>query len=404
MSMRVLFGNVLERATVTMYPGADPNYPEKYLSDGPGMLGARFIGAPDPYLVIDTNQVPYGGGEADGQLAGALPTLSSDWTASPETATLNSGGGNLDLSDLGNASAKIRLALGGTYRLSVKSNGINGTTARVRLFDPAAGRYLTPAGSWSAVVTDFSSILGEFPAIPDAVASATMQVAPPADIEVQLIAESASSSKGYFTVALVPQVDMLGVFNGHNVPGSIVATWYAGDLPDASDITAKAVLTVGPHQFWKRVEPFTARFHQLNFVGTTGDPVYLSDLVLGLTTLLPRSPSSPFTLDHVEKQTRLETPGGTRHISNRGPYAPRSLTFDFKMPDDATFTALRDQLFVASRGGAVPAVLFPSSEAEPDLAIYGDLSASMSFARSENAVPYRDCSIQIDEGAGFEIR
>ena len=74
------------------------------------------------------------------------------------------------------------------------------------------------------------------------------------------------------------------------------------------------------------------------------------------------------------------------------------------MPDDATFAALRDQLFVASRGGAVPAVLFPSTVAEPDLATYGDLSASMSFARSENGVPYRDCSIQIDEGCGFEVR
>jgi hypothetical protein len=109
-------------------------------------------------------------------------------------------------------------------------------------------------------------------------------------------------------------------------------------------------------------------------------------------------------LSFAERQTRLETPGGSRHIFTRGPYAPRSLTFDFKMEDDAQFQAMRDQLYVASRGGTVPAVLFPSSVAEPDLAIYGDLAADFSVSRSHNSVPYRECSIQISEGAGFEVR
>jgi len=125
--------------------------------------------------------------------------------------------------------------------------------------------------------------------------------------------------------------------------------------------------------------------------------------VLGQSVLLDRGPSSPSELTYEERQTRLETAGGSRHIRSLGPYAPRKLSFAIHFTSDEEYEQVRDALFVALRGGSQPCFLLPETEIDPALAIYGELTGTVSFRRDHNGAPLRQAQITIDEGAGFQI-
>jgi hypothetical protein len=457
--MRVAIGNALSRAlAVDLVPAADTNYPSRMLYDGPGWLGARFGGLDaDPYIQVDLGGVLYGDGFGPGlswygdflAYTGVTPPfgtfIETDWTVgndpvSPGTTVLrvlddstagsaDHGGNNASLyvcgTDVGKPITVARYPV--TLRVSARhymkawahkiftedagdAGSVNVGDVTVRLYSPRTQKYLKDDGTWTAVATDLVTA-GAYDAgatwygiagggVSFVTESATEVLGEEVDLELQLRTTAKTTAGRFDDISIVPYLDLMMVANGHNVPPAMAPVWATSD--DGASFATKAVFEVERHQFWSLlVAPIVNRFHRFAMTGTPAEKLYLSDLILSLTTLLPRA-AATLNLAPAEAQTRLTTPGRTRHISNRGPYAPRSLSFTFKMLTDPAFEAVRDSLFVASRGGAVPAVLFPAL-VESSLAIYGDLSAEIQFVRPEKGIPYRECSISIEEGAGFEI-
>jgi hypothetical protein len=454
-----------------MTPAADPLFPASFLYDGPGQLGARFGSlAANPYVQVDLQGVSYGDGAgeaavgniiayAEAVLNPALGTfVESDWVVetSPTAAqdarlrvqddtTMGSAdhGGNdrslyLVVDTEANATAKLAVTLraGHGYKMTAwcmkaltedpaDAANVNDGNVTVRLYSPTIGKYLTPAGAWTSTPTDLVSagaydsgatwygISGGF------VVFTTDPAEPSADVvvEVQLRTTDEDTAGRFDDLAIISATDIMAVMNGHNISPALAPTWKTSDAADFSGPTTRATFTATRHQFHALVEAsFFARYHRLVMTGTPAEKVYLSDLVLGLSQTLPRTPMEKVDITYQETgQSRLATPGGTEHVSNRGPYPPRTLRLAHRFRTAAEEEAARAILIDGLRGGEVPALMMPSTLHFPDLAVYGRLEQAIDFSMAthgkhlEDAADaaalehYSDMTLTFREGAGFEI-
>jgi hypothetical protein len=296
----------------------------------------------------------------------------------------------------------------------------NGGACSLRIYSPTRGTYLTPAGEWDDTPTDLVAA-GAYDA------GATWYGINSGDgvefesegypgqeipLELQFLLTLGTSTQARFDdIVINPLVDFMGVFNGHNIPPALIPKWESSD--DGASWTERAAFTVGRHQFFARLEdPIYARFHRLKMTGTPLERIHISDLVVGLAQALEREPQEPLGIDYVEAgQVRLESPGGSTGISNRGPYPLRRVSMHFRFATAAEEAAVRAVLVDQVRGGATSVVVLPAGDF-PDLAVYGDLEAPLSMSHSMLAAHqptsglreyFSDATFNVREGAGFEI-
>jgi len=428
---KLVVGNLLDEATVSMTPTADPLFPAAYAHDGPGQLGARFGSlAANPYVQVDLQGVSYGDGAgeaapaniiayAEAVLNPALGTfVESDWVVetSPTAAqdarlrvqddtTMGSAdhGGNdrslyLVVDTEANATAKLAVTLraGHGYKMTAwcmkaltedpaDAANVNDGNVTVRLYSPTIGKYLTPAGAWTSTPTDLVSagaydsgatwfgISGGF------VVFTTDPAEPSADVvvEVQLRTTDEDTAGRFDDLAIIPATDIMAVMNGHNIPASLAPTWKTSDSAAFSSPTTRATFTATRHQFYAMVDAsFYARYHRLVMTGTPYENVWLSDLVLGLSQALAREPQEPIEKEYVEiGQQRLQSPAGSRRIANRGPYPPRRYTLRFRFATAAEEAAVMDLLIGQVRGGEKSILVLPANDLGVGAAVYGDLQA-----------------------------
>lgn len=460
---RVLVGNLLSSAMVTMTPAADPLFPKEFLFDGPGQLGAAF-GALDanPEVVIDLSEggIPNGDGAVVGAspgdiLASSNPSVlivdtPTDWTVeliggSPTSPAFvqmyqdadlgffaNDHGGNDRTLAVGanSGSAIARAVLTRRAGTSHFVNGwvTNGGSATVggavRLYNRTTGRWLGVDGEWHATAQDLvtdattdhvwlgvNAGAGVSFDIPSAV---EMGGSEEAVLEYQLVVRDASGLAFFDDLVLdsAQPVDFMGVFNGHNVSPGLAPVWESSD--DGVSWTNRATFTVAAHQFFARLDtPVVARFHRLAMTGAPVTPVFMSDLVLGLTQALEREPQDPIDKEYSEPgQQRLESPAGARRISNRGPYAPRRYTLRFRFATAAEEASVMALLVGQVRGGEQSILVLPAADLGPAGAVYGDLQAGAAVTHNmlsafqpdnESREYYSDATFTVDEGVGFTM-
>jgi hypothetical protein len=159
MSTRLVVGNLLEDAEVTMTPAADSALPAAFLSDGPGQLGARFSDlSADPMAVADfggNNLIPYiDGSPAEGGDVIAtddpFATLDPEFRDGPwsvvSTPTPETGGANVQV--VSDGSAESADHSGNGLSLFLKGGDpAGGAIARVPFALRGARRY--KMGAWT---------------------------------------------------------------------------------------------------------------------------------------------------------------------------------------------------------------------------------------------------------------
>jgi len=463
MATKVVVGNLLEDATVTMTPAADPLFPAEFLSDGPGQLGPRFSALDaDPEIAADfggNNQIPYidGSPATAGQVIATcdpFETLDPEFADTPwsvVTVPTPGSAAHVQVVDDGSAEGpdhsgnglslfltggdpaggsrawvRFRLRAATPYKMGAwtQKGASDVGECSVRLYSPTFGTYLTPAGTWSASPTDLVAA-GTYDAGAtwfgiNAGAGVQFETEGEAGEEILLELQfhldlGGGGTQGRFDdIVIVPAVDFLGVFNGHNIRPALAPVWESSD--DGSSWTNRATFTVGRHQFFALLDaPIFARFHRLKMTGTPAEKVYLSDLVLGLAEALEREPvtSTPIVKSYRELgQQRLETPAGSRRIANRGPYPPRTFELSFRFPTAAEEAAVMALLVDKVRGGAESVVIIPADDLGPAAAVYGDLGAgaqvshnpALAFQPDDTKREYySDVRFTVDEGAGFVL-
>lgn len=465
MGTRLVIGNLLKDATVTMTPAADSNFPEAFLSDGPGQMGARFSSlAANPQIIADfwgNAQIPYiDGSPADS--GDVIATNDPEETLDPEYADLPwtveatpdaeagtahlqvIGDGSAESPDhsgngfslfvvggdpAGGAIARVRFTLraGAQYKMEAwaqKGNDDEGD-AKLRLYSPETGNYLAVLGGgdgfWASApydLVDAGTYDGGATWYGIAAGSGVRFTTEgfkgdTITLELQLLLTLGTSTQARFDgIVISPAVDFMGIFGNHNIPTGLAPVWESSD--DGTSWTNRATFDVARHQFWKRVEsPVYARFHRLAMTGTPLAKVFLGDLVLGLADELEREPQDPIDVEFAEPgQQRLETPGGSRRIANRGPYPPRRLTMRFRFPTRAEQEAVKALLVDRIRGGAESVVVLPANDLGPSAAVYGDADAGWSVSHQmagafqpdgESREFYSDATFVVTEGAGFEM-
>lgn len=462
MATRVLVGNLVADGIVTMTPAADPLFPETFLSDGPGQLGARF-GALDanPEVKIDLGAVEYGDGSGPVATVGDTiaisendipvpPDVPTDWSIELGTPASSGTYGHLYISDNtgaggadhgGNGLSLVLAAVGTSGVLTAKLPLTKraGTLCRitawaqklvsdtgavaVRLYDRTRGLYLKNDATWTATPTDllqagtydfvttWFGLSGGY--LDFAVATREEAASDTVQLELQLISTVSESTAARFDdLAIFEAVDLMGVFNGHNITANLAPIWESSD--DGSSWTNRATFAVARHQFLALLDaPIYARFHRLGMTGTPVAKIWLSDLVLGLTEALQREPQEPIDKEYSEPgQQRLESPAGSRRISNRGPYAPRRYTLRFRFATAAEEASVIGLLVGVIRGGENPVVVIPATDLGPAAAVYGDLQAGVTVTHSmlssfqpdqESREFYSDATFVVDEGAGFTL-
>lgn len=462
--LKALVGNLLAEpgAVVGMTPAADGLFPASFLTDGPGQLGARFGSlSADPRVDITLNAVPNGDGsdpEAEsgdrlvgegGGETGAL--LESDWTTTdPEesvlrvemgdalfSATNDHDGNGLSLYGQSDAdpvtfAVPMELRGGATYTMqawaqkALTEHGedapdVDDGDVYVRLYDPDRARWLSAAGVWEAsaqnlVTAPTFDTYVEWGGIN---AGAGVEFAAPGQsgrvtLQLQLVLTNHTTAGRFDGITIVPDVDFMGVFNGHNIPIGATVQWITADTAAFGSPTTRGTFTVAHHQFFLQLDdPISAAYHRLVVSGTPAEPYWMSDLVMGLLETFAREPQDGVSIEYEETgQIRQRTPGGSRRIQNRGPYPQRRLAMKFRFADAAEEAAFRAFVVDALRGGAESVVLIPA----PDLvglAIYGDIEQPLRFqhsmrsgrqaAHQQQFDYYSDMELVVVEGAGFEI-
>lgn len=464
MATKVVVGNLLEDATITMTPAADPLFPAEFLHDGPGQLGARF-GAldADPEIVVDLGAVSHGDGLGTATAGQAIAVSENDIPIPPDVETdwsiaLGSAPGHGNFAQLmvaadatfsdapdhtpnglslylvgagisGEATAKlpIRKRAGTACRVTAWAMKVTADTGvvAVRLYSRRTGKYLTSAGAWTGSVTNLLSAgtfdylttwFGPSGGFLDFVTESAEELGSEfADLELQLYTSLIESTPGRFDdLSVVEAADLMMVANGHNIPSALAPVWESS--VDGITWTPRATFIVGRHQFFALLDaPISDRFHRLKMTGTPISKVYLSDLVLGLAEALEREPvtSTPIVKSYRELgQQRLETPAGSRRIANRGPYAPRTFELSFRFPTAAEEAAVMALLVDKVRGGAESVVVIPADDLGPAAAVYGDLGAgaqvshnpALAFQPDDTKREYySDVRFTVDEGAGFVL-
>ena len=462
MGTKFVVGNLLDDATVTMTPAADPLFPVEFLRDGPGQMGARF-GAldADPEVVIDLSSggVPNGDGDVVGASPGAVIASSdpsvlaietpSDWELVPSGESTpskiqmlddagigslpNDHGGNdrclgMTAGTGGSVIGRVLFTVpAGSTRFvhGWCANGVSASAgASIRLYNRTTGLYLGTDGAWHAAAQDLVADLttnhvwlgvaagaGKTFTVPT---SEEMGGSENAVLEYRLIARDSSGYTFFDDLQLdaVQPADFMMVAGGHSIPSGLAPVWQSSD--DATSWTTRATFTVRSHQFYALLAaPVTARYHRLKMTGTPTAKVWVSDLVLGLSQTLDREPQEPIEKEYVEiGQQRLQSPAGSRRIANRGPYPPRRYTLRFRFATAAEEAAVMEILIARVRGGERSVVVIPASDLGVGAAVYGDLQAGAVVTHSmagafqpdgESREYYSDATFIVEEGAGFTL-
>jgi len=454
MAFRVVVGNKLAApAVVTMTPSADADFPEAHLFDGPGQLGALFgaLGT-DPRVQVDLNGeiaeelVDHGDGGAGPDATtiaatGFTPGVETDWSGTLSPPPGVNEGAELSMSDEEDEGSNgfslksitsygalttwrfpLTLRRGALYRIDgwVKTGSAPG--ARIRLKNTLTGGYLLPDGSWSPTEDDFAADDAGVAFQGQDDVDFTVQGVGPATspFELQLVVDT-SAGTAYFDslsirvspASVIPSTNILAVMNGHNIPAGTTVQWISADTSDFASPTTRATGTAAVHQFVLEASaPFTARFHRLVIVGTPGELVYMSDVVLGLIVDLEPEPADGISIEYPETgQIRQQSPAGSRRVQNRGPYPPRRLNVKFRFRTAAEEAAFRAVIVDELRGGAESVLVMPAADLV-GVALYGEIETPLQFTHSmlsalqpdpERREYYSDVNVSIVEGSGFEI-
>jgi hypothetical protein len=418
------YGNALTipSAVISMSPADDPSFPVAGLFDGPGMMGARF-GSSDANPTISIDVVVTR--EPDGGFG--TPPLYWNPLAGTVTSsgTLPFGGAGWSLELIGHAAAhtiqQVTVKAGHPYRLEGWAYCVAGATAaKISVYNPDTGHWLNSAGQWVPAIAYLLSNA--------AAAWVGIDGAEGAGAGKEFVVEDFLTCLGHTTTLwielwgiddlyLYPGVDFLGIFGGHNIPPLAALEWrYEASVGlGAGTVGSAGFMTKAQHQFFKLSDrTIYSAGHLLDFTVPAGRQIYIGDVVIGKTLEIfgGRAPSSPFPITFEEKgQVRLETAGGTRWIRNRGPYPPRQVSMRLEFQSAAEYLDTHEKLFLASGGGAYPAVVLPApvptvgaDAAEPTLAIYGDITGQVSIGRDHQGSDFRSAEYVVAEGSGFEIR
>lgn len=464
MSTKIVVGNLLEDAAVTMVPAAEATLPSEHLFDGPGQLGARFgaVGS-DPYVQIDLSTVEFWDGatgvDPSFYIATDDPGVAitdiipdTDWTVRPTSGTGSSylrsitdagagsadhGGNDRSLNLATDADAAMAvlpytLRAGARYKMEAWAQKLvsNNGFVIVRLYCRATRRWLDNTGAWASSASDlvFAGTydsgatwfgINSGAGIEFQAPTAAEVMANEVDLELQLheVRTGGSGPQGRFDdIAIYPAVDIMAVANGHNIRAAHQPKWKTSD-DGLTFSTTEATFTVERHQFCAVLDaPIYKRYHRLQMDDTLAsqsptEKVYLSELVLGATQALEREPQEPLQMDYIEAgQVRLETAGGSTGISNKGPYPLRRVSMRFRFATAAEEAAVRAVLVDNVRGGARSILVLPAGDFGTFL--YGDLEAGLSVSHSMLSARqpdvskreyYSDATFNVREGAGFEI-
>lgn len=441
MSCKVVVGNFLDDDLAVAFDDQvafSDDFGPAFAHDGPGKMAARYAeDAPpgDPSISFGLNLVK---------------AVAVNWTAVAGTvedsADQDHGFEVTSLKVLGNGaqinSLRYAVRSGHSYWLEGWGFGSGtGPEARISVYNPNTKRWWNGSawvdsvaylltGATAASWTGIGAGAGVRVDIEDA--SVTLGQTTTVQVQLWRIDNSTADPVYFDNIFLYPGVDFVGFFGGHNIPPSVVVelkTITSG----GSAVVVQNLTKARGQFFWAGATPLYAYEWVITFDGGgTGDldtPIYFGDLVVGKMLTLSKGPYEPVQIDYNWKgQARLETPGGSRWIANRGPAPTRTVTLNFRY-ENAEQEAEALSVWVNQvLGGQKSVVVMPSAEGDgpkapvfPKLAIWGDLSASQGLSVSLRGSKqsgtaggdlagafgtkdhYSDMTVVVEEGAAFEM-
>lgn len=433
MACKVVVGNVLNDDLASSFAtnnSFSADFGAAFAHDGPGKMAAAYAAdaAPgDPIIDFGLNLVR---------------VAAINWTAVvgtvADSADQDHGADSSSLKVLVNVahidSAELTVRSGYSYWLEGWGFGSGtGPEAKISLYNPNTKHWWN-GSAWVSTIayvltgaTAASWVgIGAGAGIRVDVEAQSETLAPTTTVQVQLwrIGNATADPVYFDDIFLYQGIDFVGLFGGNNVPPWVDVTWKT--ISSTGTPTAVGTFTKARNQFFLTAPAIVFGYeHVIKFDigGTTiSPPIWFGDCVVGKTISLSKAPNDPIQIQHQwAGQARQEAPGGARYIANRGPAPVRTLTLNFRFINAAQEAEALQVWLEQVRGGEESVVVMPSTVKYPNLAIYGDLSASQGLSVSlvggmqtgvvtgdmagtgSTQEHYSDMTLVVEEGAIFTM-
>lgn len=381
--------SLLPRGTVTVN-SEDSSRPRSRLYDGRTSLVYRAAAAIADLRIVCDGDLLKGAGTFESGVS-FLTSISSGAGSAPaeETTIVDVGSKALRLtsgaSGQSGGQVDVWVRAGERLNLSVRLRGDGTRLARLRIYDPRTGSYLTSGAVWdtpgaaavdvasrSAATYATSAVTFTMPAF------SSLRV-PRVPLRIQILNTTTSVGNAYADQLFVwPSWDFFSLHGTRNL-GPVTPQFQSSS--DGSAWTTRGTATVYVPSFWHRLSAARdERYAGLLLQGTNHEAIEASELVIGDILATTSHPDMGYEIGHLADVITNESPSGEKFAAARSQYLRRTLGMRLAHRADADFREFRDEVFGRALGPVNPLVVVPDSD-KPEV-IHGRIDRQWKVRRS----------------------